>query len=91
MIKSKNYEKIKVVLTRIFNEYEKNLSKERILPNYLNEKSIDYSKIINLNIDINIKKEREMAREEAKRKYEELKDLDYEELFEQDDQKDDDD
>ena len=57
MIKSKKYEKIKVVLTRIFNEYEKNLSKERILPNYLNDQSIDYSKIINLNIDINIKKE----------------------------------
>ena len=36
----------------------------------------------NWNVNVDIKKERERAREEAKNKYEELKDLDYEELFE---------
>ena len=45
----------------------------------------------NWKVNVDVKKEKERAREEAKQKYEELKDLDYEELFEQDDQKDDDD
>ena len=39
----------------------------------------------NWNVCVNIQKEREMAKEEAKNKYEELKDLDYEELFQKDD------
>ena len=38
----------------------------------------------NWNVSVDIKKERQRAREEAKNKYEELKDLDYEELFQKD-------
>ncbi len=38
----------------------------------------------NWNVSVDIKKERQRAREEAKSKYEELKDLDYEELFQKD-------
>ena len=38
----------------------------------------------NWHVSVDIKKERERAREEAKNKYEELKDLDYEELFQKD-------
>ena len=38
----------------------------------------------NWNVSVDIKKERERAREEAKNRYEELKDLDYEELFQKD-------
>ncbi len=45
----------------------------------------------NWKVNVDVKKEKERAREEAKNKYEELKGLDYEELFEKDDKKDDDD
>ena len=45
----------------------------------------------NWNVNIDVKSEKQRAREEAKNKYEELKDLDYEELFEKDDKRDDDD
>ena len=45
----------------------------------------------NWKVNVDVKKEKERAREEAKKKYEELKDLDYEELFEDEDKKDDDD
>ena len=38
----------------------------------------------NWNVCVDIKKERERAKEEARSKYEELKDLDYEELFQKD-------
>ena len=41
----------------------------------------------NWNVNVDIKKEKQRAREEAKSKYEELKDLDYEELFENDEEK----
>ena len=44
----------------------------------------------NWKVNVDVKKEKERAREEAKSKYEELKDLDYEELFEEDEKKDDD-
>ena len=44
----------------------------------------------NWKVNINIKKERERAREEAKQKYHELKDLEYEKLFEKSDKNDDD-
>ena len=45
----------------------------------------------NWKVNVDVKKEKERAREEAKKKYEELKDLNYEDLFEEDDKKDDDD
>ena len=45
----------------------------------------------NWKVNVDVKKEKERARREAKKKYEELKKLDYEELFEKDDKKDDDD
>jgi len=45
----------------------------------------------NWKVNVDVKKEKERAKEEAKKKYEELKDLDYEKLFEDDDKKDDDD
>ena len=56
MFKSKGSDEIKQVLTNIFKEYEKNLNKKFINEKYLNDKTINYGKI-NLNIDINIKKE----------------------------------
>ena len=56
MFKSKDSDEIKQVLTNIFKEYEKNLNKKFINEKYLNDKTINYGKI-NLNIDINIKKE----------------------------------
>ena len=45
----------------------------------------------NWKVNVDVKKEKEKAKEEAKQKYEELKDLNYEDLFEEDDKKDDDD
>ena len=44
------------MLTYIFKEYEQNLNKKLINKIYLNDKNVNYGKI-NLNIDINIKKE----------------------------------
>ena len=56
MFKSKDSDERKIVLTYIFKEYEKNLNKKLINKIYLNDKNVNYGKI-NLNIDINIKKE----------------------------------
>ncbi len=56
MFKSKDSDERKIVLTYIFKEYEQNLNKKLINKIYLNDKNVNYGKI-NLNIDINIKKE----------------------------------
>ena len=56
MFKPKNSNEIKTALTKIFKEYEKNLKNRKINSIYLNDSQINVEKI-NLNIDINIKKE----------------------------------
>jgi hypothetical protein len=56
MFKSKDSDERKILLTYIFKEYEQNLNKKLINKIYLNDKNVNYGKI-NLNIDINIKKE----------------------------------
>ena len=56
MFKSNESDEIKIVLTNIFKEYEYNLSKKLTEKTFLSDRNINYGNI-NLNIDINIKKE----------------------------------
>ena len=56
MFKSNESDEIKIVLTNIFKEYEYNLNKKLTEKTFLSDRNINYGNI-NLNIDINIKKE----------------------------------
>ena len=56
MFKSNESDEIKIVLTNIFKEYEYNLSKKLTEKTFLSDRNINYRNI-NLNIDINIKRE----------------------------------
>ena len=56
MFKSNESDEIKIVLTNIFKEYEYNLSKKLTEKTFLGDRNINYGNI-NLNIDINIKRE----------------------------------
>jgi hypothetical protein len=56
MFKSNESDEIKIVLTNIFKEYEYNLSKKLTEKTFLSDRNINYGNI-NLNIDINIKRE----------------------------------
>jgi hypothetical protein len=56
MFKSNESDEIKIVLTNIFKEYEYNLNKKFTEKTFLSDRNINYGNI-NLNIDINIKRE----------------------------------
>lgn len=56
MFKSNESDEIKIVLTNIFKEYEYNLNKKLTEKTFLSDRNINYGNI-NLNIDINIKRE----------------------------------
>ena len=56
MFKSNESDEIKIVLTNIFKEYEYNLSKKLTEKTFLSDRNINYGNI-NLNIDINNKRE----------------------------------